>query len=310
MRLEYLKLAQLSAGQTRVQAAHEPQEIRQSLPRVWMNHKQGLKRPDGGLIGELAYEGHDVAVTLEQVVESEGPDLEPYRLLQTSRAREGANREPAEDFVRLLDELFRPPDDGIEDSTFAAGGDGCGGSHCRPRQQLACHGPAGRAAQKRDALHVVRGVHCKALMHEWFRRLARRSSEIVGSAEMFLAACVAVIGWAVLGPRYGFSDTWQLVINTGTTIVTFLMVFIIQNAQNRDARAMQLKLDELIRAVKGARTGMVRLEEMTDQELCALAGDFEKLRSRLAVARQEPSVSSMTKRPAANVMPAGSESAA
>jgi low affinity Fe/Cu permease len=145
-------------------------------------------------------------------------------------------------------------------------------------------------------------------MHERFRRLARRSSEIVGSAEMFLAACVAVIGWAVLGPRYGFSDTWQLVINTGTTIVTFLMVFIIQNAQNRDARAMQLKLDELIRAVKGARTGMVRLEEMTDQELCALAGDFEKLRSRLAAALQEPHVSSMTKRPAANVMPEGSES--
>jgi low affinity Fe/Cu permease len=126
-------------------------------------------------------------------------------------------------------------------------------------------------------------------MHERFRRLARRSSEIVGSAEMFLAACVAVIAWAVLGPRYGFSDTWQLVINTGTTIVTFLMVFIIQNAQNRDARAIQLKLDELIRAVKGARTGMVRLEEMTDQELCALAGDFPKLRSRLAAAHQESS---------------------
>jgi low affinity Fe/Cu permease len=141
-------------------------------------------------------------------------------------------------------------------------------------------------------------------MHERFRRLARRSSEIVGSAEMFLAACVAVIAWAVLGPRYGFSDTWQLVINTGTTIVTFLMVFIIQNAQNRDARAMQLKLDELIRAVKGARTGMVRLEEMTDQDLCG----FEKLRSRLAAAHQEASVSSMTKRPAADVMPGGSES--
>jgi hypothetical protein len=71
---------------------------------------------------------------------------------------------------------------------------------------------------------------------------------------------------------------------------------------------MQLKLDELIRAVKGARTGMVRLEEMTDQELCALAGDFEKLRSRLAAAHQEPSVSSMTRRPAANVMPGASES--
>jgi low affinity Fe/Cu permease len=155
---------------------------------------------------------------------------------------------------------------------------------------------------------VVRRVHCKALMHERFRRLARRSSEIVGSAEMFLAACVAVVVWAVLGPRYGFSDTWQLVINTGTTIVTFLLVFIIQNAQNRDARAMQLKLDELIRAVKDARTGMVRLERMTDQDLCALEGDFKKLRSRLAAAHQEPSVSSMTKRPAVNVRPGDSES--
>jgi|SoiMetStandDraft_5_1073268.scaffolds.fasta_scaffold03071_2 low affinity Fe/Cu permease len=155
---------------------------------------------------------------------------------------------------------------------------------------------------------VVRRVHCKTLMHERFRRLSRRSSEIVGSAEMFLAACVTVVMWAVLGPRYGFSDTWQLVINTGTTIVTFLMVFIIQNAQNRDARAMQLKLDELIRAVKDARTGMVRLEEMTDQDLCALEGDFKKLRSRLAAAHQEPSVSSMTKRPAINVRPGDAES--
>jgi low affinity Fe/Cu permease len=85
-------------------------------------------------------------------------------------------------------------------------------------------------------------------------------------------------------PPLRLSDTGQLVINTGTTIVTFLRVFIIQNAQNRDARAMQLKLDELIRAVKGARTRMVRLEEMTDQDLCALAGDFEKLRSRLVAA--------------------------
>jgi hypothetical protein len=129
MSLEYLKLSQLAADQTRVQAAHKPQEIRQSLLRVWMNHKQGLEGPGGHLIGELAYEGHDVAVKLKRVVESEGPDLEPYRLLEASRAREGANGEPAEDFVRLLDELLRPPDDSIEDSDFPAGDDGCGGSH-------------------------------------------------------------------------------------------------------------------------------------------------------------------------------------
>jgi hypothetical protein len=129
MSLEYLKLAQFAAGETRVQAAHEPQEVRQRLPSVWMNHKQGLKGSGGCLIGELAYEGHDVAVKLKRVVESEGPDLEPYRLLEASRAREGANGEPAEDFVRLLDELLRPPDDSIEDSAFSAGDDGYGGSH-------------------------------------------------------------------------------------------------------------------------------------------------------------------------------------
>jgi len=146
-------------------------------------------------------------------------------------------------------------------------------------------------------------------MHERFRRFARRSSEIVGSAEVFLAACAAIVVWGVLGPTYNFSDTWQLVINTGTTIITFLMVFIIQNSQNRDARAIQLKLDELIRAVKGARTGMVRLEELTDQELSALTGDFEKLRARLAATGQGPKADcSLTDPPASNVRAEGSGS--
>lgn len=138
-------------------------------------------------------------------------------------------------------------------------------------------------------------------MHEQFRKFARRSSEIVGSAEMFLAACVAIVLWGAMGPRYDYSDTWQLVINTATTIITFLMVFIIQNTQSGDARAIQLKLDELIRAVKGARTGMVRLEELTDEELCALTGDFEKLRTRLAARGQGPSAKSSPAEP-----PAGS----
>lgn len=107
---------------------------------------------------------------------------------------------------------------------------------------------------------TVAGIVC---MHEQFRKFARRSAEIVGSAEVFLTACIIIVLWAAFGPRFRFSDTWQLVINTTTTIVTFLMVFLIQNTQNRDARAIQLKLDELIRAVQGARTGMVRLEELT-----------------------------------------------
>ncbi|PYN80256.1 MAG: hypothetical protein DMD96_14440 [Candidatus Rokuibacteriota bacterium] len=126
-------------------------------------------------------------------------------------------------------------------------------------------------------------------MHEFFRRFARRCSDILGSAEVFLLALVGILVWAALGARYHYSDTWQLVINTATTIVTFLMVFIIQNTQSRDARAIQLKLDELIRGVRGARTGMVRLEELTDEELRALTGDFEKLRARLAAAGQGPS---------------------
>jgi len=120
MSLEYLKLAQLAAGLTRVQAAQLAACLDES-----QTGSQGSRRL---LIGELAYEGHDVAVALEWVVESEGPDLEPCRLLQASRARERANREPAEHFVRLLDELLRPPDDSIEDSAVSAGDDG-GGSH-------------------------------------------------------------------------------------------------------------------------------------------------------------------------------------
>jgi low affinity Fe/Cu permease len=125
-------------------------------------------------------------------------------------------------------------------------------------------------------------------MHEQFRKFARRSSDIVGSAEIFLAAIVVIVVWAAVGPTFRYSDTWQLVINTATTIITFLMVFLIQSTQNRDARAIQLKLDELIRAVRGARTGMVRLEELTDEELCSLTSDFEKLRRRVAAYGRGP----------------------
>ncbi|GAB4212055.1 MAG: hypothetical protein OHK0022_47390 [Roseiflexaceae bacterium] len=90
-------------------------------------------------------------------------------------------------------------------------------------------------------------------MNELFRKFANKTSDIVGSPWAFIAAVALIIGWAASGPLFGFSDTWQLVINTGTTIITFLMVFLIQNTQNRDARAIHLKLDELIRSVKGAR---------------------------------------------------------
>jgi low affinity Fe/Cu permease len=117
-------------------------------------------------------------------------------------------------------------------------------------------------------------------MNDWFHRFAARMSQTAGSSFAFIAAVVIVLGWAITGPMFGFSDTWQLVINTGTTIVTFLMVFLIQNTQNRDARAAHLKLDELIKAVKGARTKLVDLEEMSDEELATLQDEFKKLRER------------------------------
>jgi low affinity Fe/Cu permease len=117
-------------------------------------------------------------------------------------------------------------------------------------------------------------------MHEAFRRFAQRMAGWVGSPWAFVSAIVLILGWALSGPVFHFSDTWQLVINTGTTIVTFLMVFLIQNTQNRDAKAVHLKLDELLRAVSKARTGMVDLEDMSDAEIAALQEEFRSLREK------------------------------
>src|SRR5919205_2612060 len=98
-------------------------------------------------------------------------------------------------------------------------------------------------------------------MNELFRKFAQKTSQIVGSSWSFMLAVFIIAVWALTGPMFHYSDTWQLVINTGTTIVTFLMVFLIQNTQNRDAQAIHLKLDELIRGVKGARNRLVSLED-------------------------------------------------
>ncbi len=114
-------------------------------------------------------------------------------------------------------------------------------------------------------------------MRERFRKFAHTTSVIVGSPWSFLVACAVICAWALTGPHFQYNDTWQLVINTGTTIVTFLMVFLIQNTQNRDARAMHLKLDELIRALKGARNQLVNLEEMSDDELDQLQKEFHRV---------------------------------
>ena len=117
-------------------------------------------------------------------------------------------------------------------------------------------------------------------MEELFRRFAHATSRIVGHAWSFVLALVVIAIWAITGPLFGYSDTWQLVINTGTTIVTFLMVFLIQNTQNRDATALHLKLDELIRAVHGARNSLVDLEDLSDEELEDLHREFANVRER------------------------------
>ena len=126
-----------------------------------------------------------------------------------------------------------------------------------------------RNEQERDFFCIVRDA---------FRSFAQRSSSVLGSAWSFCGAVLIIVLWLVTGPTFHFSDTWQLIINTATTVVTFLMVFLIQNTQNRDAKAMHLKLDELIRAVKGARNQLVDLENLSDDELKKLEKQFQRLR--------------------------------
>jgi len=114
-------------------------------------------------------------------------------------------------------------------------------------------------------------------MKNSFRIAANKVSQWTGNASTFLGAIVIVLVWAISGPAFHYSDTWQLVINTGTTIVTFLMVFLIQNTQNRDGKAVQLKLDELIRTTKGARMTYVGLEDLSDNDLAELEKEFKLL---------------------------------
>jgi low affinity Fe/Cu permease len=125
--------------------------------------------------------------------------------------------------------------------------------------------------KERDFFCVIRDA---------FRVFARRSSAVLGSAWAFVVAVFIIAVWALTGPTFHFSDTWQLIINTGTTIVTFLMVFLIQNTQNRDAKAMHLKLDEVIRALKAARNELVDLEDLSDEELKKIERQFKELRQK------------------------------
>ena len=123
----------------------------------------------------------------------------------------------------------------------------------------------------------------KKLAH-WFTVFAKWAARATGHPLAFILAATVIVVWAVTGPIFQFSDTWQLIINTGTTIVTFLMVFLIQNTQNRDTAAMHIKLDELIRAVEGAHNALLDLEEMEDADLDKMRHDYEKLAT---VAREQ-----------------------
>jgi low affinity Fe/Cu permease len=129
--------------------------------------------------------------------------------------------------------------------------------------------------QKRKELGTSGKFLCA--IQDAFRIFARKSSRILGSAWAFVIAVLIIVVWGLTGPTFHYSDTWQLIINTGTTIVTFLMVFLIQNTQNRDAKAVHLKLDELLRAIRGARNELVDLEEMSDEDLKKLEQEFKSL---------------------------------
>jgi low affinity Fe/Cu permease len=118
-------------------------------------------------------------------------------------------------------------------------------------------------------------------LNDAFRRFAHKVSHLAGTSWAFIFALLIIVVWGVTGPIFQYSDTWQLVINTGTTIITFLMVFLIQNTQNRQDTAIQIKLDELIRGVKGARTSLVDIEELSDEELERLHKQFEELHEKL-----------------------------
>jgi low affinity Fe/Cu permease len=122
-------------------------------------------------------------------------------------------------------------------------------------------------------------VEGSARGNDWFGKFAAGASTWLGSKWAFAGAGLVILIWALTGPMFHFSDTWQLVINTGTTIVTFLMVFLIQNTQNRDARAINLKLNELIHAIDAARNQMIDIENLSDLELNAIQAKFEKIKA-------------------------------
>lgn len=127
-------------------------------------------------------------------------------------------------------------------------------------------------------------------MNNFFRRFAAKSADALGSGWAFMAAIMVIVVWAVTGPIFHFSDTWQLIINTATNLITFLMVFMIQNTQSRDAKAIHIKLDELIRAVHGARNSLVSIEGLSDEELETLNKQFQRISKYYAQVKPEEQV--------------------
>jgi low affinity Fe/Cu permease len=123
-----------------------------------------------------------------------------------------------------------------------------------------------------------------------FRKFSLAAADALGSSWMFIANVLLILIWLLVGPFFHYSDTWQLIVNTATTVITYLAVFLIQNTQNRDAKAIHLKLDELIKGVGGARTHLVNLENLSDDELASLEEEFTRLRARheKAVAKENP----------------------
>jgi len=124
-------------------------------------------------------------------------------------------------------------------------------------------------------------------MNEWFRRLAVAVSSLAGKPQAFFVAVIIIGFWGASGPFFSFSNTWQLLINTATTIATFLMVFLIQNTQNRDSRAIHLKLDELIKGVQGARNLLINVEELSDEELEKLHAEAQEVHERYTKALRQ-----------------------
>jgi low affinity Fe/Cu permease len=144
----------------------------------------------------------------------------------------------------------------------------------------------------------------------WFSRFAKATARRTGRPASFGLACAIIVTWLASGPLFGFSDTWQLVINTGTTIVTFLMVFLIQNTQNRDAEAVQVKLDELLRVTRGAHNALLDLEELEEFELDAVRARYEELahraRARLRAGEADTDVPELDEVAALDARPTGS----